>query len=278
MAPPSRSWPWPRPSSGSPTAGSSRPSTAACSAPPRRPRAIQRGLLERAYAAFPPAGPPTYTDEAALLEACRIPVHAVPGDPMNLKVTLPGDLERAEAALVRRDAGRRRPGSGSASAPTAIRSGPARRLPWAASRSTARRDSMATPTVTSPSTRSPTRCSGRAAWATWGASSRPARRRPPGSPARTCSGRSWPGSRPPATGLVDRPDDRRRPATPRRSPRRDARRDRGYGRPRARPGQRQGIDRQPRGLGRRRPGDQRVGRGRRRRRRPAAPVRRPGDR
>ncbi len=33
------------------------------------PQGIQRGLLERAYAAFPPAGPPTFTDEAALLEA-----------------------------------------------------------------------------------------------------------------------------------------------------------------------------------------------------------------
>lgn len=64
------------------------------------PQGIQRALLERAYTAFPPAGPPTYTDEAALLEACRIPVHAVPGDPENLKVTLPGDVERAEATLV----------------------------------------------------------------------------------------------------------------------------------------------------------------------------------
>jgi 2-C-methyl-D-erythritol 4-phosphate cytidylyltransferase/2-C-methyl-D-erythritol 2,4-cyclodiphosphate synthase len=40
-----------------------------------------------------------FTDEAALLEACRIPVHAIPGDPANLKVTLPGDLARVEAIL-----------------------------------------------------------------------------------------------------------------------------------------------------------------------------------
>ncbi len=39
------------------------------------------------------------TDEAALLEACNIPVHAIPGDPTNLKVTLPGDLVRAAAFL-----------------------------------------------------------------------------------------------------------------------------------------------------------------------------------
>lgn len=66
------------------------------------PQGIRRDLLERAYAAFPPAGGPTFTDEAALLEACRIPVHVVPGDPMNLKVTVAEDLERAEAALVGR--------------------------------------------------------------------------------------------------------------------------------------------------------------------------------
>ncbi|HEX5823854.1 MAG TPA: 2-C-methyl-D-erythritol 4-phosphate cytidylyltransferase [Candidatus Limnocylindrales bacterium] len=43
-----------------------------------------------------------FTDEAALLEACRIAVHAIPGDPSNLKVTLPGDLARVEAALTGR--------------------------------------------------------------------------------------------------------------------------------------------------------------------------------
>jgi 2-C-methyl-D-erythritol 4-phosphate cytidylyltransferase/2-C-methyl-D-erythritol 2,4-cyclodiphosphate synthase len=64
------------------------------------PQGIQRGLLEQAYAAFPPSSGPTFTDEAGLLEACRIPVHAVPGDPMNLKVTVPEDLGRAEAALL----------------------------------------------------------------------------------------------------------------------------------------------------------------------------------
>jgi 2-C-methyl-D-erythritol 2,4-cyclodiphosphate synthase len=41
----------------------------------------------------------TWTDEAALLEVCRIPVHVVPGDPANLKVTVPDDLARAAALL-----------------------------------------------------------------------------------------------------------------------------------------------------------------------------------
>ena len=63
------------------------------------PQGIRRGLLRAAYARFPPAEEPTFTDEAALLEACRIPVHVVPGDPSNLKVTRPADLARAEAAL-----------------------------------------------------------------------------------------------------------------------------------------------------------------------------------
>jgi 2-C-methyl-D-erythritol 4-phosphate cytidylyltransferase/2-C-methyl-D-erythritol 2,4-cyclodiphosphate synthase len=64
------------------------------------PQGIRRALLEQAYGVFPPGGEPTFTDEAGLLEACRIPVHVVPGDPMNLKVTVPGDLDRAAAALL----------------------------------------------------------------------------------------------------------------------------------------------------------------------------------
>lgn len=68
------------------------------------PQGIRRGLLEQAYARFPPAGQPTFTDEAALLEACNISVHAVAGDPMNLKVTVPEDLRQVEAVLIgRRD-------------------------------------------------------------------------------------------------------------------------------------------------------------------------------
>lgn len=63
------------------------------------PQGARRSLLRAAFERFPPAGPETWTDEAALLEACRIPVHVIPGEPGNLKVTLPADLQRVEAAL-----------------------------------------------------------------------------------------------------------------------------------------------------------------------------------
>ena len=63
------------------------------------PQGARRGLLLDAWTAFPPDDPPEFTDEAALLEACRIPVHAIPGEPANIKVTLPDDLRRAELAL-----------------------------------------------------------------------------------------------------------------------------------------------------------------------------------
>lgn len=68
------------------------------------PQGIRRDVLERAWAEWPPAGGATWTDEAALLEACRIAVHVVPGESTNLKVTLPDDLARVEAALVARGA------------------------------------------------------------------------------------------------------------------------------------------------------------------------------
>jgi 2-C-methyl-D-erythritol 4-phosphate cytidylyltransferase/2-C-methyl-D-erythritol 2,4-cyclodiphosphate synthase len=66
------------------------------------PQGIRRDVLARAWAEQPPAADATWTDEAALLEACRIPVHALSGETTNLKVTLPGDLARFEAALVAR--------------------------------------------------------------------------------------------------------------------------------------------------------------------------------
>ncbi len=64
------------------------------------PQGARRGLLVDAWATFPPDGPREFTDEAALLEACTIPVYAIPGEPANLKVTLPDDLRRVEQALV----------------------------------------------------------------------------------------------------------------------------------------------------------------------------------
>ena len=66
------------------------------------PQGVRTSLLRRAFERFPPAGPDAWTDEAALLEACRIPVHALPGEPTNLKVTVPADLDRVEAALAPR--------------------------------------------------------------------------------------------------------------------------------------------------------------------------------
>jgi len=63
------------------------------------PQGVRRGLLRSAFTTFPPVGPETWTDEAALLEACRITVHAIPGESSNLKVTVPGDLDRVRSAL-----------------------------------------------------------------------------------------------------------------------------------------------------------------------------------
>ena len=53
----------------------------------------------QAHAEAPVGGGWIWTDEASLLEACRIPVHAIPGDPMNIKVTTPDDLNQVSRAL-----------------------------------------------------------------------------------------------------------------------------------------------------------------------------------
>jgi 2-C-methyl-D-erythritol 4-phosphate cytidylyltransferase/2-C-methyl-D-erythritol 2,4-cyclodiphosphate synthase len=63
------------------------------------PQGVRLGILKAAYARFPPDGPTTFTDEAALLEACTIPVRVVPGQIDNLKVTLPADRARAASVL-----------------------------------------------------------------------------------------------------------------------------------------------------------------------------------
>ena len=62
------------------------------------PQGVRRAVWRTAQA-DPVAAAGTWTDEAALLEACRIPVHVVPGDPSNLKVTVPADLSRVVALL-----------------------------------------------------------------------------------------------------------------------------------------------------------------------------------
>ncbi len=62
------------------------------------PQGATLETLVRAFESM--AGDPReFTDEAALLEACTIPVHAIPGDPANVKVTQPSDLGRVEAFL-----------------------------------------------------------------------------------------------------------------------------------------------------------------------------------
>lgn len=66
------------------------------------PQGARTGLLRDAFRRHPADGPERFTDEAALLMACTIRVHPVPGDPVNLKVTLPGDLARAEALFAAR--------------------------------------------------------------------------------------------------------------------------------------------------------------------------------
>lgn len=70
------------------------------------PQGVRRGILRTALASDE-ARLGTWTDEAALLEACRIPVHIVPGDPANLKVTVPADLARAASLLAASDPTRR---------------------------------------------------------------------------------------------------------------------------------------------------------------------------
>lgn len=67
------------------------------------PQAFRRELLE---AAFQRAGELDVTDEAMLAERAGFEVHLVPGDPGNVKVTTPDDLERARRrASHRSDAG-----------------------------------------------------------------------------------------------------------------------------------------------------------------------------
>jgi 2-C-methyl-D-erythritol 4-phosphate cytidylyltransferase/2-C-methyl-D-erythritol 2,4-cyclodiphosphate synthase len=65
------------------------------------PQGVLAGLLRSAFARFPPGGPELFTDEAALLEACSIPVHALPGQlvPENLKITHRADLARVARVM-----------------------------------------------------------------------------------------------------------------------------------------------------------------------------------
>ena len=84
------------------------------------PQGYRRSALAAAFHRFPPDGPTTWTDEAALLEACSMAVHAVPGDPDNLKVTYPDDLARAAAHLPRSAPGPAATGSADGAVPPRV--------------------------------------------------------------------------------------------------------------------------------------------------------------
>ena len=57
------------------------------------PQGVRRSILRQALMSDQGVNG-SWTDEAALLEACRIPVHVVPGEDTNIKVTVPADLQR----------------------------------------------------------------------------------------------------------------------------------------------------------------------------------------
>lgn len=59
------------------------------------PQGFRRELLERAYSQVKTPA----SDDASLVEALGEPVYLVMGDPDNIKITLPGDLERAQVNL-----------------------------------------------------------------------------------------------------------------------------------------------------------------------------------
>ena len=65
------------------------------------PQVFRIELLREALAAAAAAGR-VATDDASLVEALGCPVHVVPGDVENQKITVPADLDAAEAWLVRR--------------------------------------------------------------------------------------------------------------------------------------------------------------------------------
>jgi 2-C-methyl-D-erythritol 4-phosphate cytidylyltransferase len=72
------------------------------------PQVFEAGLLRRAYAQITqgkldPAG---ITDDASLVEALGEAVYVVEGDPMNLKITRPQDLELAAAVLEKHESAR----------------------------------------------------------------------------------------------------------------------------------------------------------------------------
>lgn len=63
------------------------------------PHGARRRLLMEVYAMQDPRGPETFVDETTLVQAAGFVVSTVPGEPANLKVTLPGDEQLAFALL-----------------------------------------------------------------------------------------------------------------------------------------------------------------------------------
>ncbi|MDR3739367.1 MAG: 2-C-methyl-D-erythritol 4-phosphate cytidylyltransferase [Terracidiphilus sp.] len=66
------------------------------------PQGFRYGLLQRAFAEAEADGF-VGTDEASVVERAGLPVAVVPGSPVNLKITQPGDLELAEFYLHQRN-------------------------------------------------------------------------------------------------------------------------------------------------------------------------------
>ena len=60
------------------------------------PQTFDAMMLKRAYAAD---YDPTFTDDASVVERAGFAIHLVAGDPCNIKITHPGDIEVAETLL-----------------------------------------------------------------------------------------------------------------------------------------------------------------------------------
>jgi 2-C-methyl-D-erythritol 4-phosphate cytidylyltransferase len=63
------------------------------------PHGARRTVLLDVYSRQDPHGPHTFVDETTLMQSAGITVWTVPGEPANLKVTLPGDEQLAMALL-----------------------------------------------------------------------------------------------------------------------------------------------------------------------------------
>ena len=61
------------------------------------PQTFDLGLLKKAYEQD---YRPEFTDDASLLEAMGKEIHLIPGDPRNIKITIPGDIRIAELFMI----------------------------------------------------------------------------------------------------------------------------------------------------------------------------------